>query len=118
MSIRSAATVVACALAGIGLIVGSASASHAGALVTCDTGDTFTLRATANGAGFESPGPVDVLIFEEGGVLTIFRASVNGNLLFSNAVTGQANNARDEVTCSFTIGAGAVFEVTGLLNER
>jgi hypothetical protein len=118
MSIRPAATLLACALAGIGLLVGSASASHAGAEVTCDTGDTFTLRAVDNGAGFQSPGPADVLIFEEGGILTIFSASVDGNLLFSNAVTGQANNARDEVTCSFTIGAGAVFEVTGLLNER
>ena len=59
-----------------------------------------------------------MLIFEEGGVLTIFSASVDGNLLFSNAVTGQAHNARDEVTCSFTIGAGSVFEVTGILNKR
>jgi hypothetical protein len=118
MLIRSAATVVACALAGIGLFVGSASASHAGALVTCDNGDTFTLRAVDNGAGFQSPGPADVLIFEEGGVLTIFSASVNGSLLFSNAETGRASNAVDEVTCSFTIGAGAVFEVTGILNTR
>jgi hypothetical protein len=102
----------------IGLFVGSASASHAGALVTCDTGDTFTLRAADNRAGFQSPGPGDVLIFEEGGVLTIFRASVNGNLLFSIAETGQANNAITEVTCSFTIGAGAFFEVTGILNTR
>ena len=57
MSVRPAATVVACALAGIGLFVGSASASHAGAEVTCDNGDTFTLRAVDNGAGFQSPAP-------------------------------------------------------------
>jgi len=118
MFIRRAATVVACSVAGIGLFVGSASASHAGALVTCDNGDTFTIRAVDNGAGFQSPGAADVLIFEEGGVLTILRASVDGNLLFSFAETGQASNAVDEVTCSFTIGAGAFFEVTGVLTAR
>jgi hypothetical protein len=118
MFVRPAATVVACAVASIGLFVGSASASHAGALVTCDNGDTFTIRAVDNGAGFQSPKPSDVLIFEEGGALTIFRLSVNGNLQFSFAETGQANNAVDEVTCSFTIGAGAFFEATGILNTR
>jgi hypothetical protein len=30
----------------------------------------------------------------------------------------RAGNAVDEVTCSFTIGAGAFFEVTGILNAR
>jgi hypothetical protein len=118
MFIHRMAIAVACAVASAGLFVGSASASHAGALVTCDNGDTFTIRAVDNGAGFQSPKPADVLIFEEGGVLTILRASVDGNLLFSFAETGQAHNAVDEVTCSFTIGAGAFFEVTGVLNAR
>jgi hypothetical protein len=118
MVIRRVAIAVACAFASAGLFVGSAAASHAGALVTCDNGDTFTIRAVDNGAGFQSPKPADVLTFEEGGVLTIFRASVDGNLLFSFAETGQARNAVTEVTCSFTIGAGAFFEVTGVLNVR
>jgi hypothetical protein len=118
MFIRRVAIAVACAFASAGLFVGSASASHAGALVTCDNGDTFTIRAVDNGAGFQSPGPGDVLIFEEGGVLTILRASVDGNLQFSFAETGRARNAIDEVTCSFTIGAGAFFEVTGVLTAR
>lgn len=118
MFIRRAATVVACAVASIGLFVGSASASHAGALVTCDNGDTFTLRAVDNSAGFQSPAPGFVLIFEEGGVLTVLQLSVDGNLQWSAAETGRARNAVDEVKCSFTIGAGAFFEVTGVLNAR
>jgi hypothetical protein len=118
MLIRRAGILLACAVASVVLFAGSASATHAGALVTCDNGDTFTIRAVDNGAGFQSPGPGDVLIFKEGGVLTILRLSVNGQLQFSFAETGRANNAIDEVTCSFTIGAGAFFEVTGILNVR
>jgi hypothetical protein len=43
---------------------------------------------------------------------------VDGDLRFSEAETGQAHNAVDEFTCTFTIGAGAFFEVTGILNAR
>ena len=118
MLVRRAGILVACAVASVGLFAGSAHATHAGALVTCDNGDRFHIRAVDNGAGFQSPKPSDVLIFQEGGVLTIFRLSVNGELQFSFAETGQANNAVEEVTCSFTIGAGAFFEVTGILNVR
>ena len=119
MFIRRAATGVACAAASLGLFAGNASASHAGALVTCDNGDTLTLRAAENSAGFQSPAPDHVLIFEEGGVLTLFRLSVNGNLMIDRADTGQAANAVNEVTCSFTLGAAPfVFEVTGVLTAR
>ena len=108
MSARRLGILAACAAAATGFAVGSASASHAGAVVTCDSGDTFTLRAAENSAGFQSPTPAEVLIFEEGGVLTVQRLSVNNRLLFSYADTGRANNAIDEVTCTFTIGAGAL----------
>jgi hypothetical protein len=118
MFIRRAATAVACAAAGLGLFAGSASASHAGALATCDNGDTFTLRAVDNSAGFQSPAPDHVLIFEEGGALTVLRLSVDGQVVIDRAKTGQARNAVNEVTCSFTLGAGPSFEVTGVLTGR
>jgi hypothetical protein len=117
MSVCRAGTVLAtCAVAfGLG---GSALASHAGAAVICDSGGPFTLRAAENNAGFQSPAPFHVLIFEEGGVLAVRSVRVNGNLLYSNAETGHANNALTEVSCSFTIGAGAFFQVTGILVTR
>ncbi len=118
MLIRRAATAVACAALGLGLFAGSASASHAGALATCDNGDTFTIRAAENSAGFQSPAPDHVLIFEGGGVLTLSRLSVDGNLVIDRAETGRTRNAVDEVTCSFTLGAGPFFEVTGVLTAR
>jgi hypothetical protein len=119
MFIRRAATAVLCAAASLGLFAESASATHAGALATCDNGDTFTLRAVDNGAGFQSPAPDHVLIFKEGGVLTVHRLSVNGQLVVDRATTGQARNAVNEVTCSFTLGGGGpFFVVTGVLNAR
>ena len=117
MFIRRAATAAACATASLGLFAGSASASHAGATATCN-GDTFTLRAAENRAGFQSPAPDHVLTFEGGGALTVFRLSVNGNLVIDRAETGQAENAVNEVTCSFTLGDGPFFVVTGVLTAR
>jgi hypothetical protein len=118
MFIRRAATAVACAAASLGLFAGSASASHAGALATCDNGDTFTLRAAENSAGFQSPAPDHVLLFEEGGALTVLRLSVDGNMVIDRAETGRTRNAVNEVTCSFMLGAGPFFEVTGVLTAR
>ena len=118
MSGRGAMTVLAtCVLATVGFC-GTALASHAGAEVTCDNGGHFTIRAAENSAGFQSPNPFTALVFEEGGVLAVHTVRVDGDLLFSHAVTGRANNAVTKVTCSFTIGAGAFFEVTGVLNSR
>ena len=117
MSCRGAG-IFAAAVASFTLFAGSAWASHAGAVVTCDNGDTFTLRAAENSGGFQSPAPDHVLIFEEGGVLTVFRLAVFGTVVLSRADTGQANNARTEVTCAFTTGDGVDFEVTGLLTAR
>jgi hypothetical protein len=120
MFIRRAATAVACAAASLGLFAGNASASHAGAPVTCDNGDTFTLRAAENSAGFQSPAPDHVLIFEEGGVLTVLRLSVNGNVVIDRAETGRTSNAVEEVECWFRLGDPPFpfFEVTGVLNAR
>ena len=114
MSVYRAVAVFATCAVAFGL-TSSALASHAGATVTCDSGGPFTLRAAENSAGFQSPNPFNVLIFEEGGVLAIRSVRVDGNLLYSNAETGRANNALAEVSCSFTIGAGAFFQVTGIL---
>ena len=119
LKLRAAIVLVVSALATLALFVGSASATHAGALVTCDTGGTYTIRAVDNGAGFQLlPKQGDMLVFKEGGVLTVFSLSVNGELRYSAAETGQAKNAVTQHTCSFTIGAGAFFEVTGILNVR
>jgi hypothetical protein len=118
MSGRGAMTLLATSvLATVGLC-GNALASHAGAEVTCSNGGHFTLRAAENSAGFQSPNPFTVLVFEEGGLLTAHTVRVNGELLFSHADTGRAHNAPTDVTCAFTIGAGAFFEVTGVLNLR
>jgi hypothetical protein len=112
------AGIFAAAVAAFALFAGSAHASHAGAVATCNNGATFTLRAAENSGGFQSPAPDHVLIFEEGGVLTVFRLSVEGNVVLSRAEVGRANNTRMEVTCTFTIGDGLDFEVTGLLTAR
>ena len=118
MSGRGAMTVLATSVLATVGFCGTALASHAGAEVTCDDGGHFTIRAAENSAGFQSPAPDHVLIFEEGGVLTVFRLSVNGNVVIDRAVTGQAGNAVNEVTCSFTLGDGPFFEVTGVLTAR
>jgi hypothetical protein len=120
MFIRRAAPAVACAIASLGLFAGSASASHAGALARCDNGDTFTIRAAENSAGFQSPAPDHVLIFEEGGALTVSRLSVDGNVVIDRAETGRTTNAVTEVTCSFTLGEEPflLFAVTGVLNAH
>jgi hypothetical protein len=44
--------------------------------------------------------------------------SVNGNVVIDRAVTGRAGNAVDEVTCSFFLGDGPLFVVTGVLTAR
>lgn len=124
MSIYRAVIAFATCAAALGLS-GTAMAGHDDETATCTIGTTvttFTIRATPNSAGFESPNPFNVLVFEEGAVLTAHTVRLNGNLLFSHAVTGRAQNALTEVTCTFTVGpgmgAGSVFEITGILNTH
>jgi hypothetical protein len=93
----------------------SAGATHAGAIANCGTAGTFTVKATTNSAGFQSPTPFTAILFEEGGVLTAHQVFVNGELLFTRAANGAQKNNVAEVTCSFTIGAGDAFIVTGIL---
>ena len=92
----------------------------AGIASRLDAFDANQARAAENSAGFQSPAPDHVLVFEEGGVLTVLRLSVNDNVVIDRAATGQARNAVDEVTCSFTFTAAPFFEfeVTGVLNAH
>ena len=98
---------------------GTALASHAGVIVDCGAAGTFTARATETGAGdHQAPEPSSITVFEEGGALTVFSLRVNGQPRFAIAGTGRSNNAVTEVTCSYTTGAGLLFEVTGILTAR
>ncbi len=97
----------------------AALASHSGTTVDCGDAGTFTARATQTAAGsHQAPEPSSVLIFEEGGSLTVFEFWVNGQRRFQLASTGRAANAVEEVRCSFTNGAGSYFEIVGILTTR
>jgi hypothetical protein len=116
MSMRRGITVLMVgALVVLGTFAQPAGATHAGAIADCGSAGTFTVTAHDNGAGFQSPAPADVLVFEEGGTLAILEFYANGQLLFSNAQTGRANNNLEEVTCSFTTGGGVLFTAIGIL---
>jgi hypothetical protein len=113
---RILATIAAATVGVFAAFAPSAAASHAGAIVTCQgIAETFTIKATTNATGLQSPSPFTAILFEEGGVLTVHQIFVNGQLQFTHAATGLQQNAITEVTCSFTIGAGALFTVTGIL---
>ena len=88
----------------------SAVASHAGATADCGTAGTFTIKATTNMAGFQSPAPDKLILFEEGGVLTVRRLYVEGELVLTRGAT-----VPNEATCTFTIGAGLTFTAIGTL---
>lgn len=93
----------------------SAAALHNGASVDCGDAGTFTIEAQPNGAGFEAPPPGDALRFAEGPQLALLKIVINGDVVFDAAANGRAQNALDEVVCTFTLRNGAEFEVTGLL---
>jgi hypothetical protein len=99
-------------------VVGPAVASHAGAIADCGSAGTFTVQAAENSAGFQSPFPTSVIVFEEGGVLTVYEVSRDGQLLLTRADTGRAKNNLNEITCSFTTGSDGTFTVTGILTPR
>jgi hypothetical protein len=67
--------------------------------------------------GLQAPLPNNVLLFEEGGQLTVFRFVEDGQVLVDVAGTGQAMNNVDEVTCTFQLD-GRQIEVTGILRKR
>jgi hypothetical protein len=119
--VRKIALAVIVLVAGLtlGVQVHPAGAHHKGAAVDCGSAGTFTLRAqqTSGLGDLQAPGPADVILFEEGGVLAIFRFVEDGHVLFDNAATGAAMNNLDEVTCTFQIGDSEI-EVTGILVGR
>ena len=119
---RCAAALVVVAIVAVltlGALVHPAGAHHKGATVDCGSAGTFTLRAqqTSGLGDLQAPGPADVILFEEGGVLALFRFVRDGQVLFDNAATGQASNNLDEVTCRFRIDDSEI-EVTGILIGR
>jgi hypothetical protein len=99
----------------IGLLAQPVAALHDGAIADCGDAGTFTINAQPNGAGFESPKGSDVLLFEEGATFIIYRIVVDGVVTFDVAQVGQAHNALDEVTCTYTLRNGVEIEETGLL---
>jgi hypothetical protein len=103
----------------VGLSAHPTSASHKGAIVDCGSAGRFTLRAqqTSGLGNLQAPGPADVILFEEGGVLVLFEFVRDGQVLFDYAATGEAMNSLDEVTCTFQIGDSDI-EVTGILVAR
>lgn len=111
---RFAATVVASGA--LALAAAPALASHAGTTVDCGSAGTFTARAVQTAAGdHQAPEPSSVIVFEEGGALTVKEFRLNGQLRFALASNGRQQNAVDEVTCSFQNQAGTSFQVTGIL---
>jgi ethanolamine ammonia-lyase small subunit len=116
MSRRGAIAFLATSLlVALGMTTGQAVASHAGAIVDCGTAGTFTVSAAENRAGFQSPFPTSVIVFQEGGVLTVQSVARDGQLLFTRADNGRQRNSLTEVTCSFATGSDGVFTVTGIL---
>jgi len=118
LSKRGRLTFAIATLVTLGSVAGQASASHAGAIANCGAAGTFTVKAADNSAGFQSPLPTSVIVFEEGGVLTVHKIFHDGQLLFTRADTGLASNSLTEVTCSFTTGFQGTFTVTGILTAR
>jgi hypothetical protein len=115
LSKRGGITLAIATLVVLGSLAGPAVASHAGAIADCGNAGTFTVKAAENSAGFQSPFPTSVIVFEEGGVLTVHEVSRDGQLLFTRADTGREKNNLTEITCSFTTGSDGTFTVTGIL---
>ena len=93
-----------------------AAATHAGAIADCGGAGTFTVKAQDTGAGVEFPDPGKVVLFEEGGALTVLEFYVEGQLVWSAAQTGRAKNNVTEVTCTFrNADPGELFTVLGVL---
>lgn len=101
-------------LAIIGLLAQPAAALHGGAIADCGDAGTLTVRATPNAAGFESPLFNGVLLFEEGGTLSLMIVSLDGVVAWDDAAVGVTANAVEEVTCSFELANGVDVEATGV----
>ena len=117
MSMQKAAVGLgASSLVMLGAFAQSASATHAGAVADCGSAGTLTVKAQDTGAGVQFPDPGKVVIFEEGGALTVQQFYIEGQLVWSAADTGRAVNNVTEVTCSFrNADPGELFTVVGVL---
>ena len=117
MSMRSTGLgLAASALVMLGAFPQPAGATHAGAVADCGSAGTFTVKAQDTGVGVQSPDPGKLVLFEEGGALTVLEFYVEGQLLWSAAQTGRAKNNVTEVTCSFrNADPGELFTVVGVL---
>jgi hypothetical protein len=120
MSIQKAAVgLAASALVMLAAFAQSAGATHAGAIADCGSAGTFTVKAQDNGAGTQSPDPGYVVLFEEGGALSVQQLYVEGQLVWSAADTGRAKNNVTEATCSFrNADPGELFTVVGVLTAK
>jgi hypothetical protein len=110
-------SLTALAAMGLGAYVQPALAFHAGATLKCGSAGTFTIRAQQTGAGPEAPFPGNLILLEEGGVLTVFKFTQNGQVLFDINETGRAKNNVDEITCTFAHLRGGEIEITGILTR-
>ncbi len=101
----------------LGVYALPASAFHAGLTADCGSAGTFTIEATqtAKNPLFQVPTPTSRLLFEEGGGLTVFKLTLNGQVLLDKNETGRETNNVDEVTCTFTDPDLGVFTATGIL---
>jgi hypothetical protein len=116
---RAAVGLAASALVVLGTFSQPAGATHAGAIADCGSVGTFTVKAQDNGAGSQSPDPGKVVVFEEGGALTVLEFYVDGQLIWSAAKTGRAHNNVVETTCSFrNADPGELFTVVGVLTAK
>lgn len=98
-----------------GVLAQPAAAVHEGAIADCGAAGTFTLSTTPTAVGFGAPRFTAVLLFEEGGTLSVERAVFDGVVVFDPAAAGIEHSAVDEVTCSFTLRNGVFVEITGVL---
>jgi hypothetical protein len=116
MSMRRAVLVLAASdLVILGAFPLPAGATHAGATADCGSAGTFTVKAQDTGAGIQVPDPGKLVLFEEGGVVTVLEFYVEGQLVWSAAQTGRVKNNVTEVTCSFrNADPGELFTVVGV----
>lgn len=117
MSMRRAVVgLAASTLVILGAFPQPAGATHAGAIVDCGSAGTFTVKAQDTGSGVQFPDPGKLVLFEEGGALTVLEFYIEGQLVWSAAQTGRANNNVTEVTCSFrNADPRELFTVVGVL---
>jgi hypothetical protein len=105
-------------LGAVGWLAQPAAALHGGAIADCGDAGIFTFRTVETGAGTQSPPWGDVLLLEGGGTLAPQVVVIDGEVAWDDASVGLANNAVEEVTCSFTLANGLRVDATGVFTRR